>query len=334
MQLKSLSLSIITTLTLIGCGGGGGGDSTASNDQGTDAGSTEENKDFQQWHYFELNEYDSQLVLNQGIVTFDQGKIYSESSSELTDDDLNNEYYVTQNGIYHEFGPKHAKYGHLGGTATFKNGVLTHSLYSPVGSTGLTFTRTFNKIDLSNKNVLATLEPSDQWEIENGSDSNISTLRKTYYNRVKKLTFPAGSYCYQSQKSSNSQEYIWLYGKDDANNITQYQQSLADFSANKKNIFKKTYKDTLAYLHSINGTEADATWGYAEYQGNYYGVERYPQGLEFERDKEIQRLKDELDSNLSAEDRAKAIQRIESANNECNWFNDKATKFILDNMKP
>lgn len=53
MQPKSLSLSILTAITLIGCGGGGGSssDSSVNNNPNT----PEENNDFQQWGFFEIN---------------------------------------------------------------------------------------------------------------------------------------------------------------------------------------------------------------------------------------------------------------------------------------
>ncbi|OTG72346.1 hypothetical protein B9T26_10465 [Acinetobacter sp. ANC 4169] len=326
MKLKYLSLSIITAFTLVGCGGGG----SDSIYQGIDTGSAQENKDFQQWHYFEIDGgyNDDALSLNYSIGTIDQGKIYDQNNFEY-DNDLT----ITQNGIYQDFGPKDSKYGYFVGTGSFKNLVLTHQHYSPIGSTGLVFTSTYKKIDLSGKNVLATLEPEHQWDLSNEPTVNFGTVRNTYYNRVKDLTFPAGAYCMQQLTYSNNQENLLAYSNGDEKQY--FDDYAAQYSQNAQSrIFKKTYKDTVSYLYSSEGTDADAAHGYAEYKGQYYEVARNAKGLQYSLADEIQNEKDNLPSTLTDADRKLAIQRIESQNNLCTWYNDTASTFIQNNMKP
>ncbi|MFH7764433.1 hypothetical protein [Acinetobacter sp. BSP-28] len=330
MKLKYLSLSIITAFTLTGCGGGGGGsDSTY---QGIDSGSAEENKDFQQWHYFEIEAgyaVNEPLEFVHNMITLDQGTVYIQDDSLTPDNDI----LVTQDGVYQDLGPKNSKYGYLAGTGSLDNLVFTHKPYSPVGSTGLIFTTNFKKIDLSGKNALATLESRDQWDIANNSISNISAQRLAYYNSVKDLTFPAGAYCLQNSIHSNNQENLYLYtGKSDKK--PTFDDYAADYAQNDKHVFKKTYKDTIAYLYSDDGTDAGATHGAAEYKGNYYGAGRYLKGVEYSLAQYIQEQKDKLSSTLTEAERKLAIEEIETLNNECSWYNDTAAQFIQNSMKP
>jgi len=327
MQLKYLNLSIITALTLVGCGGGG----SDSAYQGTDSGSAEENKDFQQWHYFEIEAgyaVNAPIEFVHNMVTLDQGNVYVQDESHIPDNDI----LVTQDGVYQDLGPKNSKYGYVAGTGSLNNLMFTHKPYSPVGSTGLIFTTNFKKIDLSGKNALATLESRDQWRIVNNSISNISTPRLAYYNSVKNLTFPAGAYCLQNSIHSNNQENLYLYTSDEKFAFDDYVARFAQ--PNQKNIFKKTYKDTLVYLYSSDGTDANATYGTAEYKGNYYGAERYLKGVEYSLDQYIQKIKDGLDHTLTDAERKLAIEEIETLNNQCSWYNGTAAKFIQNFMKP
>lgn len=328
MQLKSLSLSIFTAITLIGCGGGGGSssDSSVNNNPNT----PEENNDFQQWGFFEINGgyNDDALSLDYSTGTINQGKIYDQNDFEN-----GNDLTITQNGIYQDFGPKDSKYGYLVGTGSFKGLVLTHQHYSPIGSTDLVFTSTYKKIDLSGKNVLATLEPEHQWDLTNKSTVNFGTVRNAYYNRVKDLTFPAGTYCMQQLTYSNNQENLLAFSN--GNEKKYFDDYAAQYSQNTQGrIFKKTYKDTVAYLYSYEGNDADATHGYAEYKGQYYEVERHAKGLQYSLADEIQNEKDNIQSSLTDAERKLAIQRIESQNNLCTWYNNTASTFIQNNMKP
>lgn len=328
MQPKSLSLSIFTAITLIGCGGGGGSssDSSVNNNPNT----PEENNDFQQWEFFEINGgyNDDALSLDYSTGTINQGKIYDQNDFEN-----GNDLTITQNGIYQDFGPKDSKYGYLVGTGSFKGLVLTHQHYSPIGSTDLVFTSTYKKIDLSGKNVLATLEPEHQWDLTNKSTVNFGTVRNAYYNRVKDLTFPAGAYCMQQLTYSNNQENLLAFSN--GNEKKYFDDYAAQYSQNTQGrIFKKTYKDTVAYLYSYEGNDADATHGYAEYKGQYYEVERHAKGLQYSLADEIQNEKDNIQSSLTDAERKLAIQRIESQNNLCTWYNKTASTFIQNNMKP
>lgn len=329
MKLKYLSLSIITALTLVGCGGGGS-DSTY---QGTDSGSAEENKDFQQWHYFEIEAgyaVNEPIEFVHNIITLDQGNVYVQDDSPTPDNDI----FVTQDGVYQELGPKNSQYGYLIGTGSLSNLVFTHKPYSPVGSTGLVFTTNFKKIDLSGKNALATLESRDQWDIANNSISNISAQRLAYYNSIKDLTFPAGAYCLQNSIHSNNQENLYLYTSDKSDEKFAFDSYAARFAQNDTHIFKKTYKDTIAYLESDDGTDADATYGAAEYKGNYYGAGRYLKGVEYSLAQYIQEQKDKLSITLTEAERKLAIEEIETLNNQCSWYNDTAAQFIQNSMKP
>lgn len=329
MKLKYLSLSIITALTLVGCGGGGS-DSTY---QGTDSGSAEENKDFQQWHYFEIEAgyaVNEPIEFVHNIITLDQGNVYVQDDSPTPDNDI----FVTQDGVYQELGPKNSQYGYLIGTGSLSNLVFTHKPYSPVGSTGLVFTTNFKKIDLSGKNALATLESRDQWDIANNSISNISAQRLAYYNSIKDLTFPAGAYCLQNSIHSNNQENLYLYTSDKSDEKFAFDGYAARFAQNDTHIFKKTYKDTIAYLESDDGTDADATYGAAEYKGDYYGAGRYLKGVEYSLAQYIQEQKDKLSITLTEAERKLAIEEIETLNNQCSWYNDTAAQFIQNSMKP
>ena len=329
MKLKYLSLSIITALTLVGCGGSGS-DSTY---QGTDSGSAEENKDFQQWHYFEIEAgyaVNEPIEFIHNIMTLDQGNVYVQDNAPTPDNDI----LVTQDGVYQELGPKNSKYGYLAGTGSLNNLVFTHKPYSPVGSTGLVFTTNFKKIDLSGKNALATLESRDQWDIVNNSIPNISAQRLAYYNSVKDLTFPAGAYCLQVSIRSNNQENIYLYTSDESDEKFAFDGYAAGFAQpNQTKIFKKTYKDTIAYLYSDDGTEAGATYGAAEYKGDYYGAGRYLKGVEYSLAQYIQEQKGKLSSTLTEAERKLAIEEIETLNNECSWYNDTAAQFMQNSMK-
>ena len=331
MKLKYLSLSIITALTLTGCGGGGGGSDSAY--QSTNSGSAEGNQNFQQWHYFEIEAgyaINEPLEFIHNIITLDQGNVYVQDDSPIPDNDI----LVTQDGVYQDLGPKNSKYGYLAGTGSLSNLVFTHKPYSPVGSTGLIFSTNFKKIDLSGKNALATLESRDQWKIANNSISNISAQRLAYYNSVKDLTFPAGAYCLQNSIHSNNQENIYLYTSDNSDKKLAFDSYAADYTQNDKHIFKKTYKDTIAYLYSYDGTDAGATYGAAEYKGNYYGAGRYLEGIEYSLAQYIQEQKDKLSSTLTNAERQLTIQEIETLNNECSWYNDTAAQFIQNSMKP
>ena len=330
MKLKYLSLAIITAFTLTGCGGGGGGSDGVY--QGIDSGSAEGNQNFQQWHYFEIEAgyaVNEPLEFVHNTFTLDQGNVYVQDDSPTPDNDI----LVTQDGVYQDLGPKNSKYGYLAGTGSLNNLVFTHKPYSPVGSTGLIFNTNFKKIDLNGKNALATLESRDQWDIVNNSIPNISAQRLAYYNSVKDLTFPAGAYCLQVSIRSNNQENIYLYtGKSDKK--FAFDDYAADYAQNDKHIFKKTYKDTIAYLYSDDGTEAGATYGAAEYKGNYYGAGRYLKGVEYSLAQYIQEQKDKLSSNLNESERKLAIEEIETLNNECSWYNDTAAQFIQNSIKP
>lgn len=331
MQLKSLSLSIITALTLMGCGGGEGGSS--SDYTGTNAGAAEENKDFQQWHYFEL---DGGYAVNEAlefvhqVITLDHGNLYLQDDSP----EIDNDYLITQDGVYQDFGPQNSKYGYEAGTGTLNNLLFSQKPYSPVGSSGLMFTTQFKKIDLSGKNALATLESRDQWEIANSPNASFDPTRQSYYNKVKNLNFPAGSSCLQDTLRSNNQENLYLYTNGSTLKDYGFDDYAKKYAENNSHIFKKTYKDTIAYLYSDDSTEAGASYGAAEYQGNYYGAGRYLKGVEYSLAQYIQEEKDQLDTSLTEAERKLAIEEIETLNNQCSWYNDTAAKFIQANMKP
>lgn len=333
MQLKSLSLSIITALTLIGCGGGGG--SSASDYQGTDAGSTEEHKDFQQWHYFELDggyAVNEALELVHQLMTLDKSNIYVQDDSA----EIDNDYLITQDGVYQDFGPQNSKYGYLAGTGSFNNLTFIQKPYSPVGSSGLVFTTNYKKIDLGGKNALATLEARDQWKIANNPNVIFDPARQSYYNKVKNLNFPAGSSCLQDTVRTNNQEHLYAYtSNNDKASFARYEQQYAQ---NDPSIFKKTYKDTIAYLYSNSSsplsTGPSQDYGAAEYKGNYYGVTRYLKGVEYSLADYIQRQKDLIDESLTEAEHKLAIEEIDTLNNQCSWYNDTAAKFIQAHMKP
>ncbi|NNG75442.1 hypothetical protein HLH10_03725 [Acinetobacter sp. ANC 4277] len=330
MQLKCLSLSIITALTLIGCGGSSS-DSTSNNN--TADGGSSSSSSLQQWHTFEIDggyvDNDPlQFIHNQ--ITLDQGNVYVQDESPIPDNDI----LITQDGVYQDLGPKNSKYGYLTGTGSLNNLVFTHKPYSPVGSTGLIFTTNFKKIDLSGKNALATLESRDQWDIANNPNANFSAQRLAYYNSVKDLTFPAGAYCLQNSIHSNNQENLYLYTSDKSDEKFAFDDYAVKYAQNNKQIFKKTYKDTIAYLYSYDGTDANATHGAAEYKGNYYGAGRYLEGVEYSLAQYIQKQKDNLSSTLTDTEHKLAIEKIESSNNECSWYNDTAAQVIQNSFKP
>jgi hypothetical protein len=329
MKLKYLSLSIITAFTLVGCGGGG----SDSIYQGIDTGSAQENKDFQQWHYFEIDggyAVNEPLQFTHNLITLDQGKVYIQDESPTPDNDI----LVTQDGVYQDLGPKNSKYGYLTGTGSLNNLVFTHKPYSPIGSTGLIFSTNFKRIDLSGKNVLATLESRDQWEIANNPNANFSAQRLAYYNSVKDLTFPVGAYCLQVSIHSNNQEHLYLYSSDNSDEKYSFDSYAADYAQNDQHIFKKTYKDTLVYLYSYDSTDVNATYGAAEYKGSYYGAGRSLKEIEYSLAQYIQEQKDNLSSKLTDAEHQLAVQEIESANNECSWYNNTAAQLIQNSIKP
>lgn len=328
MQYKSLSLAVTAALTLAGCGGGSSGDTF------TDGGNA---SGFQQWHAFSINEGSNSsepIQLTYSLLTIDQGNLYMQEESGTPA----NEFIMTQNGVYQELGPQNSKYGYSLGTGSLNNLVFTRKPYSPVGSTGLTFTTNLKKIDLGGKNALATLEADDQWLIANKKENTkiFSAQRIAFYNSVKDLSFPSGAYCLQQSTYTNNQENLVLYTDIiNSNKKAEFDDFAARFAqTNQNNIFKKTYKDTLAYFDSSDGTDANATQGYAEYKNKYYYGERHLKGIEFSLAQYIQEQKDDISGSLNATDYKLAIQRIESLNNECDWYNDTATQFIKSKFQP
>lgn len=339
MKFKILSFAIFSALMLSACGGSSDSSnstSTSNNSTTTDSSNNNSNT-AQQWEIFridywydQLNQFGDFNVLNTQITLVD-GKAYA----TLDADDDTNEIYLTTQGEYQTFGPTHSRYGTLMGEMTFSNNQLKLRPYSASGSTGLEFTSTVSKRDISGESMLATVDPELNWNLNYPQYSvkysdEINTKLKAY----QALKFPAGSTCLLETQYSNNQEYLLLAEKDD-----EYQRLFKEYTERftnqtKQEYFKLTkFKNVLAYHYSPDGTEANAFIGYAQYKDSYYSSSKVNAGVESNLADDIQSEKDLITNNMSTEEKNARLAKADGLNKGCDLYNPIAASYLEQNLK-
>lgn len=339
MNIKTLSLAILTSFSLIACGGGSdhkNSDSSSDNDHSNNT-TTPPSNSITQWSNFRLD-YDNQNPTNTYLniinVQFSiaNGKLYA----ELEDYD-EQEIYLTTTGEYLGIGPINSQYGALLGDITVNDDQFIIQPYSQIGSKGLTFTQDNKKIDLSNKSVLAAVDPYINWNV-NYPQYSSQTFDPAFLSQLKgyqKLTFPQGSVCLQEEKYSNNQTYLHLYQSSDDNKQT-FDRYAADYAnhVNQSYIKFTQYFNATAYLYTPDSNAENAQDGVAEYQGQYLDAYLEKQGIEYNLAESIQEAKDHANqSNISAEDKSAYNAFADGLSQGCDLYNDVAIKFLKQNIK-
>ena len=328
MKIKILSLSILSSLLLVGCGGGGSDDHHS--DGGTSTGGTDTSTKEQQWTAISLGQINDgankgALGYEEDVTTLKDGKYYAKYTSTLDPSATINQsiLLITQDGVY-EDGQVDAVYGTYVGDVEVKSNNWILSPYSKIGSKGQQFIHSYRNIDISGKLVNQIVNPYHMLTLKyNLTDiAGISNAELKFYDTNKDEKFPAGSSCLQPVKYENAQGYIELdlSTKNTAEVIKIWQ---GEANKNAADTEKKMFKDTTAYItYQYNGGDT-----YAKYKDDFYSGSLYSKGIEFTFDDYIKELADDLvDSNFK--DKAQADEYLNAAKNQCWMLNEVASKTV------
>lgn len=337
MNIKLLSLSLISTLMLSACGGSDNNDQKNQNNTQNPNIDSNQNLTTQHWENFRLDQvYDSTGNIENFEVINTQFNIVNGKLYAIYTDTENNEFYLTQEGEYRGFGPINNSYGAEVGDITVSDTQFKIRPYSPIGSKGLEFTQTHSKLDISGQSVLAALDPDLNWQIKYPqyveSSSALSDQLIAKLKSYQALTFPQGSTCLHETEYANNQSYLVLTDLEDQ---ASFDADAKEYAELNKNYFKYTnFYNSVAYLYSYNGTESNANNGIATYKGLYYDTYKENAGIEFNLDKEIQTNKDLIaQSNYSNEEKSARLEAEDGMHKGCDLYNDVAIKFLKNNIK-
>lgn len=342
MKIKLLSLAVLTSLGLIGCGGGSNNDDPKNSNNNQDSNTSVDSNPsstLQQWETFRLDELkdnndqiENYKKLNAQFNIIN-GKLYAifDESDEYQD---MNEFYLTQNGQYRGYGPTHNLYGKEVGDIVVTSTQFKIQPYSDIGSKGLEFLQTHKQLDISDKSVLAALDPMLSWNLKYSEWS--PKLPELVNNKLKSyqaLNFPKGSTCLQISEHANNQEYLTLLDQADQSSFEQYAEEFSDRL--NKNYFKySNFNTAIAYHYSYDADERSANSGITEYKGMYYHSEIEHAGVEYNLAQDMQEQKNYIaQSSYSTDEKAAMNELITGFNNSCDFYNNVAIKYLKDNIK-